>query len=57
MTDAMDLAPPERFDSGPNAPPSLIDARNLAQGPVAIVKFPCRVHEGFHGVFVPDSAL
>ena len=30
MTDAVDLAPPERFDSGPNAPPSLIDARGLA---------------------------
>ena len=30
MSAAVDLAPPERFDSGPNAPPSLIDARDLA---------------------------
>jgi carotenoid cleavage dioxygenase len=35
----------------------ILDARDLAQGPIAIVKFPCRIHEGFHGVFVPESAL
>ena len=28
-----------------------------ATGPVATVKFPCRVHEGFHGIWVPGSAL
>ncbi|MCS7485313.1 MULTISPECIES: carotenoid oxygenase family protein [Marinomonas] len=33
----------------------ILDARNLSQGPVAIVKFPCRVHEGFHGIWVPSS--
>ena len=31
----------------------ILDALHLSQGPVAIVKFPCRVHEGFHGTWVP----
>ncbi len=35
----------------------ILDARNLAKGPVAILKFPCRVHEGFHGIWVPGTAL
>ena len=35
----------------------ILDSLHLDKGPVAIVKFPCRVHEGFHGVFVPSSAL
>jgi carotenoid cleavage dioxygenase len=35
----------------------IIDARQLERGPVAIVKFPCRVHEGFHGTWVPSHAL
>lgn len=35
----------------------ILDSLNLDKGPVAIVKFPCRVHEGFHGVFVPAAAL
>jgi carotenoid cleavage dioxygenase len=35
----------------------ILDARNLSQGPVAVVKFPCRVHEGFHGIWVPGDAL
>jgi peptide/nickel transport system ATP-binding protein len=30
MAEVSDLAPPERLDSGPTAPPSLIDARDLA---------------------------
>jgi len=30
MSDPVILAPPERLDSGPDAPPSLIDARDLA---------------------------
>ncbi len=44
MSDSVNLAPPERLDSGPNAPPSLIDARDLAVtfqvegGSVAAVK-------------------
>ncbi len=35
----------------------ILDARNLSAGPVATIKFPCRVHEGFHGIWVPGSAL
>ena len=35
----------------------ILDARRLSRGPVAIIKFPCRVHEGFHGIFVPEDAL
>ena len=34
-----------------------LDAAHIDRGPVATIKFPCRVHEGFHGVFVPASAL
>ena len=30
----------------------ILDALHLDQGPVAIVKFPYRVHEGFHGTWV-----
>lgn len=33
----------------------ILDSLHLDRGPVAIIKFPCRVHEGFHGVFVPAS--
>lgn len=35
----------------------ILDAAHIDRGPVATIKFPCRVHEGFHGVFVPASAL
>lgn len=35
----------------------ILDARNLKQGPLAVIKFPCRVHEGFHGIWVRSSAL
>lgn len=35
----------------------ILDARNLSRGPVATLKFPCRVHEGFHGIWVPEDAL
>ncbi len=35
----------------------ILDARHLSRGPVAIVKFPCRVHEGFHGCWVSAQAL
>ena len=28
----------------------ILDAANIERGPVAVVKFPCRVHEGFHGI-------
>lgn len=35
----------------------ILDALHIDQGPVAIVKFPCRVHEGFHGTWVPAAQL
>ena len=35
----------------------ILDALHLDRGPVAIVKFPCRVHEGFHGIWVAAQAL
>ena len=35
----------------------ILDALQIDKGPVAVIKFPCRVHEGFHGVFVPSAAL
>jgi carotenoid cleavage dioxygenase-like enzyme len=35
----------------------VLDAAHIERGPVAIVKFPCRVHEGFHGIFVPAASL
>ena len=35
----------------------ILDARNLAAGPLATIKFPCRIHEGFHGIWIPGSAL
>jgi carotenoid cleavage dioxygenase len=35
----------------------VLDAMHVDRGPLAIVKFPCRVHEGFHGIFVPASQL
>ena len=33
----------------------ILDALRLSDGPVAVIKFPCRVHEGFHGIWVPAS--
>jgi len=35
----------------------ILDACHLEAGPVATVKFPCRLHEGFHGVWVPMDDL
>ena len=35
----------------------ILDARHLAAGPVAVVKMPCRLHEGFHGTWVPQHQL
>ncbi|HEU0045405.1 carotenoid oxygenase family protein [Sphingomonas sp.] len=35
----------------------ILDARNLSAGPIATIKFPCRVHEGFHGIWIPGAAL
>jgi len=35
----------------------ILDARNLSTGPVATIRFPCRVHEGFHGIWIPGAAF
>ncbi|HEU4459649.1 MAG TPA: carotenoid oxygenase family protein [Methylibium sp.] len=35
----------------------ILDAMHLGRGPVAVVRFPCRVHEGFHGTWVPQNEL
>ena len=35
----------------------LFDATRLAAGPIAKVLLPVRVPVGFHGLWVPDSAL
>lgn len=35
----------------------ILDAARIQDGPVAVVKFPCRVHEGFHGIWVSEDAL
>ncbi len=35
----------------------ILDARHLSRGPVATIKFPCRVHEGFHGTWVSAMSL
>ena len=35
----------------------ILDAARIDAGPVAIIKFPCRVHEGFHGIWVSAAAL
>ena len=35
----------------------ILDAKHLDRGPVATVRFPCRVHEGFHGTWVPQHQL
>ena len=31
----------------------VLDAMNLAAGPVATIKLPARIHEGFHGTWMP----
>jgi carotenoid cleavage dioxygenase-like enzyme len=35
----------------------ILDARKLSDGPVATIRFPCQVHEGFHGIWVPGAAF
>ena len=35
----------------------LFDAQRLSAGPIARVQLPVRVPVGFHGTWVPDSAL
>ena len=33
----------------------ILDARHLAAGPVATIRLPCRIHEGFHGTWLPAA--
>jgi carotenoid cleavage dioxygenase-like enzyme len=35
----------------------ILDTRDIAAGPVATILMPCRLHEGFHGTWVPLDAL
>lgn len=35
----------------------ILDAQNIAAGPVATVKMPFRIHEGFHGIWVGEKEL
>ena len=35
----------------------VLDARNLAAGPVATIRLPIRVRSTFHGTWVPEEAL
>jgi carotenoid cleavage dioxygenase len=32
----------------------ILDARDLSAGPVATIRLPCRIHEGFHGTWIAD---
>ena len=33
----------------------VLDALDIAAGPVATVRLPCRIHEGFHGTWMPAA--
>jgi carotenoid cleavage dioxygenase len=33
----------------------VLDARRLSDGPVAVIKMPVRIHEGFHGIWVDEA--
>jgi carotenoid cleavage dioxygenase len=35
----------------------ILDARNLAAGPVATLRIPVRVRATFHGTWVPEATL
>ncbi|MEO8524340.1 MAG: carotenoid oxygenase family protein [Caldimonas sp.] len=35
----------------------ILDACDIVAGPVATVRMPCRIHEGFHGTWVPQAEL
>ena len=35
----------------------ILDAREIERGPVATIRMPCRLHEGFHGTWVPQAQL
>jgi carotenoid cleavage dioxygenase-like enzyme len=35
----------------------ILDARHIDAGPVATIRMPCRLHEGFHGTWIPQDQL
>ena len=35
----------------------ILDAARIDRGPVATIRMPCRLHEGFHGTWVPGRPL
>lgn len=35
----------------------ILDALHIERGPVATIKMPCRLHEGFHGTWAPAAEL
>ena len=35
----------------------ILDASRISAGPIATVHFPCRLHEGFHGIWVSNAQL
>ncbi len=35
----------------------ILDARNIAAGPIATIRMPCRLHEGFHGTWIDQQSL
>ena len=35
----------------------ILDAARIDAGPVATIKFPCRLHEGFHGIWISAESL
>ena len=35
----------------------ILNARDIAAGPVATVRMPCRLHEGFHGTWIDQELL
>lgn len=35
----------------------VLDAKRIDAGPIATIRFPCRVHEGFHGTWVSAEML
>jgi carotenoid cleavage dioxygenase len=36
---------------------AILDARNIAAGPVVLIRLPTRIRSTFHGMWVPQSAL
>jgi carotenoid cleavage dioxygenase len=36
---------------------AILDARNVAAGPVALLKLPVRIRATFHGTWVPEETL